>query len=101
MASVTDAGRAVGHAAGAAMALLLIACAAPDAEGPPPSDHDTRYELELIECQQRARNRPNEAQLLAECNHPRIGGSSPPFARRVAIYFEDRREEAHENHEKR
>lgn len=55
-------------------ASLLAACAAPDAEGPPPLDEDTRHELELIECQQRARNRPNEAQLMAECNHPRIGG---------------------------
>lgn len=56
------------------LAALLAACATPDAEGPPPLDHETRSELELIECQQRARNRPDEAQRMAECNHPRIGG---------------------------
>ena len=61
-------------AAPAALVLLLAACATPDVEGPPPLDHQTRHELELIECQQRAQNRPDEAQRLAECNHPRIGG---------------------------
>ena len=70
-----DAASAVCRAsAAAALALLLTACAAPDAEGPPPLDHETRMELEMIECQQRARNRPDEAQRMAECNHPRIGG---------------------------
>lgn len=63
-----------GAAAPAALVLLLTACAAPDAEGPPPLDPETRSELEMIECQQRAQNRPDEAQRLAECNHPRIGG---------------------------
>jgi len=66
--------RACSAAAPAALAVLLAACASPDAEGPPPLDHQTRHELEQIECQQRAQNRPNEVQLLAECNHPRIGG---------------------------
>ncbi|MBY6205118.1 hypothetical protein [Halomonas denitrificans] len=63
-----------GAAALAALVLLLTACAATDTQGPPPLDEDSARSLEMIECQQRAQNRPDEAQRLAECNHPRIGG---------------------------
>ena len=72
---MTDDLRRAGRAAApAALVLVLAACAAPDAEGPPPLDEHTRSELEMLDCQRRARNRPDEAQRMAECNHPRIGG---------------------------
>jgi hypothetical protein len=71
---MTDRLSACYRAAALAALPLLAACAAHDAQRPPPLEREARHELQLIECQQRAQNRPNEAQLLAECNHPRIGG---------------------------